>query len=115
LGASVITLFEFAYFIFRLITLACRKRKHNLERHMQQYDSTRYTDDYNESTENKKSLGDIRFTLTPAHSVEDLDGTEDLNLDEQMDTELQKASELDTRSLEEKLESIRNQNFTITV
>lgn len=85
------------------------------ERQMQQYDSTRYTDDFNEPTESKKSIGDIKFTLTPAHSLEDLDGTEDMNLDEQMDGELRKAPELDTSSLEEKLESIRNQNFTITV
>jgi hypothetical protein len=101
LGASIITLFEFLYFLFRLFTLACRKKRARSFEHRMQYDSTGRRHSFNEPGEHKKSLGDIRLTLTPAHSIEDI------NLDDQR--------EIDTRSLEEKLDSIRNANFAVTV
>lgn len=84
-----------------------------------QYDSTgrRVSDPYNEPTESKKSINDIKFTLTPAHSLEDLYGTEDMDLDEQPDTIVSNkhADDIDTRSLEEKLNAVRNANFSINI
>jgi hypothetical protein len=79
----------------------------------QQYDST--TRHYS-STDNpmepenkaKRSLADIKFTLTPAQSLDDLEKTEEMVLD------LDELNKEDSKSLDAKLDTIRN-NFTITV
>lgn len=116
LGASIITLFEFLYFLFRLFTLACRKRNRDLN-HRTQYDSTARRYSMNGENEKKKSTDQIKFTLTPAHSTDDLDleDTQNIDYDDHVDSIVGNkfANEMDTNSLEGN--SVRNAKFKVPI
>lgn len=93
-----------------MITLACRKKpRGDEEREQQQYESTgrQHFSDTLDEPDNKNCINDIKFAVTPAHSIEDLDGTEDIICDDQQ-SDLTHPNVPEIDSPEKKLDPLRN-------
>ncbi|KAI6173379.1 Na+ channel, amiloride-sensitive family and Degenerin family-containing protein [Aphelenchoides besseyi] len=105
LGASVITLFEFFYFVVRITTAFCRRRRthdreFNFDRSARNYSATDTMDDPLDPR-HKQSMNEIRFTLTPAQSAENLNSTSDVGEDDNVDR-------MDSTSFKERLNKLRD-------
>lgn len=93
-------MFEFVYFLARITTALCRRRGVDDQEYTYDRSDRKWSDDDPLDPRHKQSMNEIRFTLTPAQSAEDLHSPETEDYGHEP---LEK-----TDSLHERLDAVRN-------